>query len=134
MVLFKSLGDLTLSAGPRLGLHYTSFLFYNIYSAKEWQLALQLFILFFFFFDWNMFTSFCLLCRNSFSVGNFHKEIICYQTHPEIANIVSGSAQEKMLDWTSLETSIQAIEGFFSSLAKRIRLAHLFSQMVFLGS
>lgn len=30
MVLFKAIGDLTPSEGPRFGLHFTSFLFYNI--------------------------------------------------------------------------------------------------------
>lgn len=80
-----------------------------------------------------MVTFFSLLYGNSFSLGNSHKQINHYQAVPEEINIISGST-EKMLDWALLGTPIQAIVGFFSSLAKQIRSPYLFSQMVFLVS
>lgn len=65
-----------------------------------------------FFCDENMVTSFCLLCGNFFSLGSSHKQIIHYQAVPVVINMVSGSTEEKMLDWALLGTPIQAIVGF----------------------
>lgn len=131
MLLFKSMGGLTPSVEPRLGLHFTSFLFYNMLCTLQRITDVLKTI---FFCDENAFTSFCLLYGNSFSLGNFPKQIICCPAHPKRTNTVSGSTQEKMLNRALLGTPIQAIVVFFSSLAKQIRLPHLFSQMVFLVS
>lgn len=94
--------------GIKTWLHFASFLFYNIWYTPErndrWP-----YNSFFFFCHENMFTSFCHLFWNSFSLANFHRQVIRCQAYPQMTNIVSGHAQKKKLGQALLGTPIQAI-------------------------